>query len=225
MSAEVAVVHGKTTTFMITGRRRGAESPATEHGGFMPAPLDPDMKSAVERYVERVVEALGFDVGMAHVELILTAAGPHLIEFNPRLMGGDLTRVYEAVAGRSIFDDLLAIHLDAPGPIPTPVCSGAAACRKLVSAAPSTPRSDPWPRLGSRYGHALRVLANPLRPGAAIAPENVVGRFMVTANDAVAAERLADEIAFQFASETGIALHAPESLAAALPPITALLTP
>ena len=45
--------------------------------------------------------AIGFDHGLAHVELMMTESGPRLIEVNPRLAGGGMAGLVGELSTRS----------------------------------------------------------------------------------------------------------------------------
>jgi biotin carboxylase len=59
-----------------------------ELGHVASADLTAQQQSDVHDYVERVLEALGVEFGATHTEIVLTAAGPCVIETHVR-MGGD----------------------------------------------------------------------------------------------------------------------------------------
>src|SRR5206468_1631395 len=99
-------------------RYRGNVDEVVELGGFMPARLDPATWRACEDYAVRVCRALGLDLGIFHLEIIVTADGPRLVEANPRMMGGALPLIYERFTGHSIQDHLIAVHLGSPLPVP-----------------------------------------------------------------------------------------------------------
>ena len=65
----------------------------------------------VEAIVCRLLDAIGFDYGAAHIELMLTEDGPQLIEINPRLVGALIPRLVSAALGRSVHADLIDLHL------------------------------------------------------------------------------------------------------------------
>jgi predicted ATP-grasp superfamily ATP-dependent carboligase len=56
--------------------------------------------SEIETYAFRLLDALGFDQGAAHIEIMLTAERPALIEINPRLVGARTARLLSAALGR-----------------------------------------------------------------------------------------------------------------------------
>ena len=66
--------------------------------------------TALEQYAFAVLEALDFDCGAAHLEIILGVNGPHLLDLNPRLVGSRLPRLVGRSLGRSVHADLIALH-------------------------------------------------------------------------------------------------------------------
>jgi predicted ATP-grasp superfamily ATP-dependent carboligase len=110
-SVEIGAHNGRFTTFMVSQRKRTEHDEIVELGTTMPAGLAAEEKAAVCSYVEWVLEVLGLDLGIFHVELILTAQGPRLVEVNPRLMGGNMPELYALATGEDIFDHLIDIHL------------------------------------------------------------------------------------------------------------------
>lgn len=59
-----------------------------ELGHVMPAPLDPQDAEAIGAHVSRALDVLGVEFGPTHTEIVLTEAGPRLIETHLRF-GGD----------------------------------------------------------------------------------------------------------------------------------------
>ena len=77
-------------------------------GCFIPAA--PGME-VLERYAFSLLDAVGFDFGAAHIEMMLTADGPQLIEINPRLVSAKIPRLMSFGLGRSVYADLVSLHL------------------------------------------------------------------------------------------------------------------
>ena len=65
----------------------------------------------IERYLSQVLDAVGFDWGAAHTELMITPTGIQVIEINPRLVGAKLPRLVGNSLAHSIHTDLIALHL------------------------------------------------------------------------------------------------------------------
>ena len=66
---------------------------------------------ALEEYVFAALDAVGFDQGATHIELMMTEEGPQLIEINPRLVGAKIARQVGYAMNRSIHLDLINLHL------------------------------------------------------------------------------------------------------------------
>lgn len=65
----------------------------------------------IRDYVFRILDALHFDFGAAHTEIIITADGPCLVEVNPRLIGAHIPRLLGFALERSIYADVINLHL------------------------------------------------------------------------------------------------------------------
>lgn len=70
----------------------------------------------IRAYVYHILDALQFDWGAAHTELLITKNGPYLVEVNPRLVGAQIPHLLGYVFDRSIYADLIDLHLGAPLP-------------------------------------------------------------------------------------------------------------
>ena len=77
-------------------------------------PSDRFNNTAIQDYAFSVLDALEFNCGAAHIEMILSRDGPCLVEVNPRLVGARLPRLINAALGRSIHKDLIDLHLGKP---------------------------------------------------------------------------------------------------------------
>jgi biotin carboxylase len=89
ISVDSAIVGSRVTPLFVARKMVGFGS-ACEEVGHVVQPADPLLSdSAFLRFLQDVHTALGFDTGITHTEVMLTAAGPRLIEVNARL-GGDL---------------------------------------------------------------------------------------------------------------------------------------
>lgn len=67
--------------------------------------------AALEQTLAGWLDAVGFDCGATHIEVMLTAEGPRLVEINPRLVGAKIGRQVSLALGRSIYRDLIDLHL------------------------------------------------------------------------------------------------------------------
>jgi biotin carboxylase len=152
----------------------------------------------IEAYVFSVLDAVGFNWGATHVELMLTADGPRLIEINPRLVGAWMPRLVGLALGRSIPSDLIDVHL---GHWPT---ANAKAPAKVAVSRWITARSEgvlervilpPMPPKNTAIAEVLRY------PGTHVKPpiENVdrIGFVMARASSREEAERIATRLVTQ----------------------------
>jgi biotin carboxylase len=70
----------------------------------------------IQDYVFSILDALGFNDGATHTEIILTENGPFLVEVNPRLVGAKIPRLLNLALDRSVHNDLINLHLGKPLP-------------------------------------------------------------------------------------------------------------
>jgi biotin carboxylase len=128
ISLEIAARDGHVVPLVLLERQRFAGDQTLELGSVAPARVPAGQATAVGEYAVDVVRALGLDFGMFHLEFILTAEGPVLIDPNPRLVGGPNALLVKGVWGYDIHEELIALQLGGPLPRPPgePKCAGAA---------------------------------------------------------------------------------------------------
>jgi biotin carboxylase len=114
VSAEIGMRDGRGHLLCITGRTRARDDEVIEIGGHIPAELPDDQVQACSAYAESVCRAVGLDLGVFHLEMIVTPRGPILVEANPRVIGGIVPTVYRHATGHSIYSALLQIISGAP---------------------------------------------------------------------------------------------------------------
>ncbi|MFB6506653.1 ATP-grasp domain-containing protein [Streptomyces sp. NPDC002466] len=119
-SAEIVAGGGDIRVMMITRRERATHNELFEVAAVMPSGLPQERAADVEDYMRAVFGELRLTVGVYHVEFIMTADGPTLVEINPRMMGGMSPFVFRHVTGVDPFRVLVAEHLgerpELPGP-------------------------------------------------------------------------------------------------------------
>jgi predicted ATP-grasp superfamily ATP-dependent carboligase len=81
---------------------------AIEGGCFIP---NEGQFSVLEAYVQSLLDAVDFDWGYAHIEIMLTPEGPFVIEINPRLVGAKIARLVSMALGVSVHQHLIELHL------------------------------------------------------------------------------------------------------------------
>jgi len=74
-------------------------------------PLMNESRHAVVEKARAALDAIGFDFGASHVELIDTVDGPHLVEVNTRPGGSNHTLMLDLSTGRSIPGDAVELAL------------------------------------------------------------------------------------------------------------------
>ncbi|MBI2343387.1 MAG: ATP-grasp domain-containing protein [Deltaproteobacteria bacterium] len=136
LSVELGVADGRYVCYGIGERKRDQKCEALELGTTMPAPISAAEARATCDYAVRVVQALGLDRGIFHIEIMLTKDGPRLIEANPRLIGGTGPRMLWHGCGINIYELLIAIFLGQP-PASPPAWHTAVTSRFLGCAVPS----------------------------------------------------------------------------------------
>ena len=115
----------------ITAKHLGPEPWFVETGHDFPARLPVEHRSALAAAALDALRALGLGWGAAHVELRLTAAGPRVVEVNPRLAGGMIPRMVEEATGLDLVARQVARAAGRTGPV-RPTRGGGAAIRFLV---------------------------------------------------------------------------------------------
>ena len=100
--------------------------------------------AALEGWLARVLDAVGFDCGAAHVECVMTDEGLQLVEINPRLVGARIARLISAARQRPVHADLIDLHLT--GALPPPARAPRhAAARWLLAECEGVLADIVWP--------------------------------------------------------------------------------
>ncbi|GAA1868016.1 ATP-grasp domain-containing protein [Myceligenerans crystallogenes] len=203
-SVEAVTRDGVTTVLGITAKTvtevarpvaGGADAVSyVESGHDFPARLDPGTRDAITGHVTRVLAAVGLTHGISHTEIRLTAAGPRLVELNPRQGGGYIFDLVRLVTGYNPLRVLVSLAL---GETPEPAApeAASAAVRFLLTPADGVLRSIE----GADALHDdARVPAHALpRPGAVLRPadnNDRLGHVLVADPDGDRAAGWADEI-------------------------------
>ncbi|WBB91137.1 ATP-grasp domain-containing protein [Verrucosispora sp. WMMC514] len=99
VSVETVTVDGATTVLGVTDKSLAGAPWFVETGHMFPAALDAATVTAVRDMAVTALAAVGFDRGVAHTELRLTAAGPRVVEINPRPAGNQITELVRRGTG------------------------------------------------------------------------------------------------------------------------------
>ncbi|WP_069812731.1 ATP-grasp domain-containing protein [Streptomyces sp. TP-A0874] len=114
VAAQVLVQGGRPHLYGFGERLPSPPTSTVEPGGHFPARFE--QRGAVRRFVSDVVRALGIRDSALHIELLVTATGPELIEVNGRMAGYVIPRQMGIALGRSIPLDLAALCTGEPVP-------------------------------------------------------------------------------------------------------------
>lgn len=141
-AVEVAANGGGTVALVSSAQKKSAQTDILEMGYTVPSGLGPQEQRELGAYAESVCSTIGLDLGIFHVEVILTARGPRLVEVNPRIAGGGLPQTIGAVADRDLFAVLVEIFAgDDDRPVPL-IISGACSHSVLGAVSATTVRDD-----------------------------------------------------------------------------------
>ncbi|WP_135547586.1 ATP-grasp domain-containing protein [Paenibacillus cymbidii] len=124
VSVESVSCQGETTIIGITDKSVTGTPYFIENGHMFPARLDEATGSAVKQFVGSALAAVGFDRGIAHTEVKLTAAGPRLVEINPRSAGNYIVELIDRVTGIDLLRAFVELSLGLK-PVLTPAETGA----------------------------------------------------------------------------------------------------
>lgn len=165
-----------------------------ESGHLFPAPLAPDERDAIERHVVAVLAAVGLTHGISHTEVRLTAAGPRLIELNPRQGGGYVFELVRLVTGYNPLRVLVDLALGRE-PVPGPSAATSAAVAFLLAPADGVVREV---RGAERLADDDRVVGHETpSPGREVRPgdnNERIGHVLVADPTGHAAKDWADEL-------------------------------
>lgn len=75
-------------------------------------PYDREVLGNLFEYTQQVLDAVGVRFGATHTEIMLTQAGPRLIETSARMIGGPVVGFARAATGSSQADKLAEIYVD-----------------------------------------------------------------------------------------------------------------
>jgi len=98
-SVETLSSGGITTVYGVTDKHLAALPYFVETGHTFPSAWPETVTNDCIRVTCEALKAIGFDTGMAHTELKLTAAGPVLLEINARPPGDHITELIRLATG------------------------------------------------------------------------------------------------------------------------------
>ncbi|MFD4997028.1 ATP-grasp domain-containing protein [Streptomyces buecherae] len=170
-SAETLTWAGRTRLLGVSSRLMSAEPSFREEVTAFPVAFPGEQRDAIERWLDQVLAAIGYTDRFAHLEFVLTAGGPEVVEVNPRI-GGALvgeglcralgTNVYEAMVEAAVGRRPRLLDAELPGgpavafvlgyPAEPGVFTGVTGVERLADM-PGAPAWYPTKRPGDRIEH------------------------------------------------------------------------
>ncbi|WP_030755285.1 ATP-grasp domain-containing protein [Streptomyces sp. NRRL F-5135] len=172
-SAETLSWEGSTRLLGVLSRQLSPEPRVREEAAAFPVAFPAPDTALLRDWVGRVLETAGHDSGFAHVEFILTAEGPELVEINRRIGGALVGEALCRALGTNVYDAMVDTALgrrpallDAPDPAgPAPGRTGPAGPEGPEDPAGFAGPADPTGPAGPTGPATGFVLIYPDRPG------------------------------------------------------------
>jgi biotin carboxylase len=207
VSVEVLAQAGSVAVLGVTDKLVGGGNRFIELGHSFPTSLPDPIRVELEQAAVAATMAVGFDLGIAHVELKYTAKGPMLIEINPRPAGDQITELMDRSLGLSTMELVIRQYLgESVGAIEIDPVRGAAI--RYLTASPGVVTGVSGVDIAAAVpGVCEAVVA--VEPGERVNPlrvnEDRVGHVLATANDPYLAGRIAEAAAQQITVSTAAA--------------------
>ncbi|MET8853911.1 ATP-grasp domain-containing protein [Amycolatopsis sp. NPDC004625] len=203
VSVEVLAGPGGVRVLGVTDKIVGGHNRFVELGHSFPTALPDDVRRDLEAAAVAATTAVGFDLGLAHVEVKYTADGPKLVELNPRPGGARITELMDRSFRRSTMALLIRQSLGEPVPdLPAPV--GGAAIRYLT-AEPGVVESVTGLEIAAAVPGVCEAVVS-VEPGGRVEPlrvnEDRFGHVLATASGPYLAGRIAEAAAQQIVVTT-----------------------
>ncbi|MFJ4971667.1 ATP-grasp domain-containing protein [Streptomyces sp. NPDC088755] len=106
-SAETLSWEGTTRLLGVLSRQTSRAAVVREEAAAFPVALPDGEREGIEAWVGRVLEVAGHRRGFAHVEFILTADGPELVEVNRRIGGALVGEVLCRTLGTNVYTAMM----------------------------------------------------------------------------------------------------------------------
>ncbi|MEV6671214.1 ATP-grasp domain-containing protein [Streptomyces sp. NPDC051162] len=146
---------------------------AVEIGHVVPARISADGRAALTEATFRFLDAMGFVEGPAHTEIILTAAGPRVVESHNRPGGDGIVDLVRHVHGADLRDLLAARTAGAPAPAPDGDPAGAAATWFLTAGPGVATEVSGWEAAAGQPG--VVAVSPGIRTGDTVSPLRTSG--------------------------------------------------
>ncbi|MGW8885386.1 ATP-grasp domain-containing protein [Streptomyces sp. NPDC055749] len=106
-SAETISWDGATRLLGVLSRQTSRQPAVREEAAAFPVALPDTERRGIEEWVGRVLATAGHQSGFAHVEFILTAGGPELVEINRRIGGALVGEVLCRSLGTNVYTAMM----------------------------------------------------------------------------------------------------------------------
>lgn len=110
-SVECCAYGGEVHVLGITDKKLGGRDNVVETGHMFPADIAQQDENAIKKHVSDALNAIGYNNGVAHIEVRLTPQGPRIVEINPRIGGNYISDLVERVTGVSPLTQMIQVAL------------------------------------------------------------------------------------------------------------------
>jgi argininosuccinate lyase len=114
LSAECLVSKNEFQLVTLSQRQRAQHNESVELGSLVPGYLSKQAWANCESFAKAICQAIGFNWGMCHIEMIYGERGFRLLDFNPRLPGVGIPELIEKAYGIDLARAVLNAHVNLP---------------------------------------------------------------------------------------------------------------
>lgn len=206
VSVEVLADGSRQRVLGVTDKSIGGDARFVELGHVFPSLLPEPVKAACVRVAVQAVRAVGFDLGLAHVEVKHTLDGPRLIEINPRPAGDKITELVDRSLDTSCLELVVRQYLGetVDADVPTRAVRGAAI--RFLTADPGRVTDIIGTEVAAGMPGVCEAVVS-VKPGDVVRPlqrnEDRVGHVLAVGDDALLAAQTAQDAAGHIAVVTG----------------------
>ncbi|MGC7102284.1 ATP-grasp domain-containing protein [Amycolatopsis lurida] len=110
-SAETLTWQGRTRLLGVSSRQLSREFRFREESAAFPVAFGDKDSEVLRAWVSEVLAAAGHEQGFAHVEFVLTGAGPELVEINARIGGALVGEALCRSLGTNVYEAMVQLAL------------------------------------------------------------------------------------------------------------------
>jgi biotin carboxylase len=195
VSVEVLASGSRLHVLGVTDKVVGGNNCFVELGHLFPSMLPEEVRRACVRVATDALRAVGFDLGLAHVEVKYTSAGPRLIEVNPRPAGDKIHELVDLSLDLSCLELVVRQYLGEPLPERIRTRPARAAAIRFMTGEPGRVAGVGGLDVAAGLPGVREAVAY-VRPGDVVGPlrrnEDRIGHAVAVADDPYVAARLAE---------------------------------